>query len=128
MDFKNNLFFSLSREITTLSTGTSIDGGIDIFARSGSRFRWRNILFVIIGTIGVIGNLLTTLMIMNQSILDLCGSIMMIASAHVRYDIGGLSGICGDLYCKVWMKKALLFGLFCSSTYNLVIITVEKYW
>ncbi len=137
MNLTNTAFF-LSPDITTIGT----DSGTEIFTGSKARFGWRNTLFVIIGTIGFTGNLLTTIiifsshtmrckvtnkLIINQSILDLCGSLMMIASAHIRYDIGGLSGLSGDLYCKLWMTKVLMFGLFISSTYNLIIITIEKY-
>ena len=37
-------------------------------------------------------------------------------------------GILGELECRLWNTQALLWGLFKSSTWNLVALTIERYF
>ncbi len=69
----------------------------------------------------------TTLFIINQSCIDFVVSFLFIATANGNSYVP-FEGIMGDLYCKIWSTKLFLWGLMLSSTYNLVILTVERYF
>ncbi len=104
---------------------------------------YTNIMYILIGVFGILSNSfvilvitkskamrkgLTNKMIVNQSAIDISASILMVAEANVRFDTSGLSGLSDSLYCKLWISKVFLWSLFCASTYNLVIISIERYY
>ena len=39
-----------------------------------------------------------------------------------------LSGARGDLLCRFWLTRWPLWSILMSSTYNLLMITLERYW
>ena len=68
------------------------------------------------------------LMITNQAILDMLAAIALIIYAHTVKD----STILGDdlkyqVYCRLWMSCAVIWGLLYASTNNLIVITIERY-
>ncbi len=71
---------------------------------------------------------LTNKMIVNQSLIDTSASVLMLVFSSVRFDTSGLSGFADSVYCKLWISKVFLWSLFCASTYNLVIITLERFY
>ena len=101
-----------------------------------------NQAYIIIGSLGVVGNLLvivvmmsafsrlrhslTNIYIINQSVLDLVVSVILVCSADVDSAVPW-PGLKGDAYCKIWQSKLFLWGFLVSSTYNLVCLTVERY-
>ena len=100
------------------------------------------IMYIAIGLVGVLGNgmaiviiaasrvmrtNLTNLFIVNQSAIDLLGSIFIMALSNIRYDSPSYPGIAGEIYCRLWISKTLMWSNFMSSTYNLVALTVERY-
>ncbi|XP_006821238.1 galanin receptor 2b-like [Saccoglossus kowalevskii] len=102
------------------------------------------ICFGFIGVIGMLGNLLvvvvflrkayassnglgsTNIFMLNQSLLDLVSSILLIANLIVvRYVPDGLKG---DIFCKLWVSsKYPMWACFLGSTFNLVLLTLERY-
>ena len=63
-----------------------------------------------------------------QSILDLAVSMtlllvtLLIRDTHVIHQ----TGVLGEIECRVWNSQAILWGLFDSSTWNLVTLTFER--
>lgn len=66
--------------------------------------------------------------LINQSLLDLCTSFWLAATAGNNPLSGGHFGLRGELYCRLWAFKNPLWSSFTSSTYNLVAITLERYF
>ncbi len=99
------------------------------------------ILYVLIGTLGIIGNLivivvfasdsklrktLVNMYIINQSCID--GMVSVTVIGLKRLTSKALNdGAGGVLYCLFWQSRVLLFGFMTSSTYNLLCLTVERY-
>ena len=92
---------------------------------------------VIVGVTGIVGNMLVvivfikyqelfrhvkTTLIINQSMIDACASVVLIVATFVTTDL-----YTGELYCKLWASQILLWGLMMSSTYNLMAISIERY-
>ena len=100
------------------------------------------IVYYTIGTISILGNgyvilvmfhsslvfkTITNLYICNQSAVDLCVAITLVSSAYISGNSVPSSGVAGEMYCKLWLTKFLLWGFLVNSTYNLVIMTMERY-
>ena len=90
-----------------------------------------------IGSLGLIGNILvmivlsssstlkkirTNKLIMNQSIIDFLGSLFLILTTAINPDIQG-----NFAYCVIWVTKLPFWALMVSSTYSLLLITIERY-
>jgi hypothetical protein len=99
--------------------------------------------YIVIGVVGVIANGLTVAImafskkihanftnwfIINQSVLDFWSAIFMLVSIPADRTIFiNLSGVWGDILCKLWLGKVFMWSLFVSSTYNLLVLTFERY-
>ena len=104
-----------------------------------------SISYLIIGTIGVLGNSLviavllkyttiqqqvTRMLLLNQSVCDLAASTILaftyienvVRSGSLKFDFPG-----ANLACRIWFSKAALWSILNSSTYNLVAMNVERY-
>ncbi len=63
----------------------------------------------------------------NQSVVDVSGSALTVSFA-VTLDISTeLSAWSADLYCKLVYTKVFMWSLFLVSTYNLVVINIDRY-
>ena len=99
---------------------------------------------VIVGTIGVVGNLLVvivfikykklfqkikTTFLVNQSVIDGIVSFLLIVTSLVRPGPDSLGGnaLTTTAYCKLRIRRTLMWGLMLSSTYNLMAISFERY-
>ena len=106
----------------------------------------REILLIFITAIGVVSNTfaiivlsrykklysrLGSVLILNQCLIDLCASIL-----SLSYWIWMLEGemfhspwkgAAGQLHCRVWVTGVFHWSLMTSSTYNLLMITLERY-
>ena len=101
------------------------------------------VIYILLGCIGIIGNLLVVvavvsvksrakhyadLLIVNQSAIDLLSSVFIIATTlTVDTSSRKLSGFVDELYCRFWVSGYINWSLFLSSTYNLVLLTLERY-
>ena len=47
---------------------------------------------------------------------------LLIRDTHVIHQ----TGVLGEIECRVWNSQAILWGLFDSSTWNLVTLTFER--
>ena len=98
---------------------------------------------VIVGSLGVLGNTLVvvfikykklfqqlkTTLVVNQSVIDGFVSVLLVMLSFLtRQRHGGVDGVSMELYCKLWLSQIALWGLMTSSTYNLMAISVERYF
>ena len=105
---------------------------------------YMSIAYLLVGTFGVVGNLLvvivifnftemrkrvTNVFIINQSLLDLLASILIIAT-HATYftEKYDMSGPNAAAMCALWVSQFPLWAAFMASTYNLLAMTVERYF
>ncbi|XP_022088180.1 thyrotropin-releasing hormone receptor-like [Acanthaster planci] len=98
-----------------------------------------------IGTVGIIGNLLvcivvvrlwgsnkrntTNTLIANQAMIDFVASVFLVAVTLTEmFKVPPPQNyFFGQIFCKFWASRMLLFGIFASSTINLTAISIERY-
>ncbi len=98
-------------------------------------------VYIIIGIVGMLGNLfvitvivnapmlrkrLTNMFILNQSCLDFIVCVFLISTARIDNKVP-YSGVAGDIYCKFWQTKLFLWAFMLSSTYNLLALSIERF-
>ncbi|KAJ8030469.1 Cholecystokinin receptor [Holothuria leucospilota] len=109
-----------------------------------SMFSGLNLIQLLIGIMGIIGNFLVcfiflhkrtqrnqiNLLITNQAFIDLFSSVLLVM--HQMYKTVGNFGIKGDILqavnCYLWRSQLILFSTFAVSTFNLTVISVERYF
>ena len=101
------------------------------------------IIYLIIGVLGMGGNALVALVILqtrsmrrtfpnmfivHQSVLDFTASFLIIATTFIT-DINWVKTSLGqELFCRLWLTNLPLWAIFLSSTCNLVGLTYERYF
>ena len=103
---------------------------------------FKNVMYIGIGVIGVCSNGFVIFIILNtramkkkfanwfvinQSVIDFCASIFLIFDTTSFALVTSFEGWSGELTCRLWSSAFLLWGTFISSTYNLVVISLERY-
>ena len=98
-------------------------------------------LYDVMGTIGILGNLVVILvigsssklrtsffnmLILNQSSIDLFVSVNLIALARMTSEVIH-EGTRALVHCLLWQSRQFLWGPLISSTYNLIALTLERY-
>ena len=133
-------YSTIETEITandTMANVTRID------ENSSTEYTRETITYILIGIIGTLGNsfviivMLTSkdvrqkipnILIIHQSVIDATTSALLILTSTNTYDnAGGHYGVTGELYCRIWAMKVPLWSAFMVSTYNLLILTIERY-
>ena len=99
-------------------------------------------VYFVIGIFGIAANLgvmyvfmsskqmrqhLPNLFLLNQSVADLWSAMFIIASVF-KDPHAKLYGIAGELVCRLWLSNNFLWIGFIASLYNLVVLTVERYF
>ena len=69
----------------------------------------------------------TNMNILNQSSADFLGAFFMIMTSLFEEQKTELGGTVADIYCYFWMTKWTLWSMLIVSTYNLILITIERY-
>ena len=117
--------------------------------RSGSNFSELNVriadddvkvVYILIAVLGIVGNsvvicVLTKSMrktyanifILNQCGIDLMASVFIVATTTTHKSVDNLSGIWGELYCRLWLSDLFLWCFLVSSSYTLMALTFERY-
>lgn len=73
---------------------------------------------------------LTSMFLVNQSIVEMIASGVMVLHYITRYMYSYhvyMDGVAGELYCRLWLTAFPLFGMMLTSTFNLMSITLERY-
>ncbi|XP_038054638.1 cholecystokinin receptor-like [Patiria miniata] len=96
----------------------------------------------IIGVLGVLGNgLIITVIwrvpfmhtssiaiICHQAIIDFLGSLLLLLQRNIPVPAQVPQTFGGELLCRVWIGDVTLFLLFVASTYNLLALTLGRYF
>ena len=97
-------------------------------------------IYYFIGSIGILSNVfvlaallnakslrkkITNMYIINQSCIDLSASIMLIIT-YLDIDVD-YTKPAGNFLCLMWKSAVLLWSLLISSTYNLVMVSIDRY-
>ena len=100
------------------------------------------IAYVSIAALGILGNMIviivilksltmsktfTNMLILNQSCVDFITSLLVILTTTTRTPMTELSGITGDVVCKMWLSDLPLWTLLSCSSYALIVLTIERY-
>lgn len=131
-------------------TASSVRGNTSSRAKIGSRsssafesslFQTKDIAYITIGMLGIVDNLfaigvmtlhkplrrrLATWLLVNKNIQDLLAGALLVLVNTVGTSERP-SGAAYELYCRLWTSKALFLGLFTSSLFSLVALTLEKH-
>ena len=104
---------------------------------------YKVVVYSLIGIIGFIGNCFVVVIIVTtpkmrkkhtnwylvqQSVLDSLGSLFMMFDALTHGMSLAYVGIGGELRCRLVTSGFLLWGFYMASTYNLVAITIDRYF
>lgn len=132
----------------TIGYLASTDGnGSDYWGGGGS---WGEVAdsykigYIVIGCIGILGNAfvmivmltytamlkrLANYFILNQSIMDMTVGICLVAthSSSLAVDTYDFTVRGAELLCRIWKSEMLLWIAFMDSTYNMVVLTMERY-
>ena len=89
-------------------------------------------LFVIIVVLGFTSmyKQLANVFVINQSFIDMTSSVLQIAQASSSFvSLASLPEniIFRELFCRLWRTRVFMRGLFTASTYNLIVLTIERY-
>ena len=70
----------------------------------------------------------TNVLIANQSGIDFSASMFIVLCTFIR-DVNTIPGgrIAREIFCRMWATNMPIWGLFVSSSYNLVCITMERF-
>ena len=99
------------------------------------------VIKTLIGIFGVCGNGLvcvvifkvsflhtvTNAFIFHQAVVDLLASLFLTLYANVPDPDPLPSGVAGSLFCRIWHGHVILWMLLVASTFNLVVLTMERY-
>jgi len=69
------------------------------------------------------------ILIVNQSVLDLCASFFTLLTAAVEVDGTRRSpdSIYDRFVCRMWLTRTPLWAMLFTSTYNILLMTLERY-
>jgi len=69
------------------------------------------------------------ILIVNQSVVDLCGSLLAILTAVVEVDGTRMSpgSILDQYVCRFWLSRISLWIFLLTSTYGIVLVSLERY-
>lgn len=111
---------------------------------TGNPFKVLNVLVVLEGFVGIIGNGIVLLVLLthkkllkmasayfliNQTLLDLLSSILLVITFTYKTDpVAELKGIAGDLLCFLLISELLLWSLLNASTFSLILLTLERFF
>jgi len=69
------------------------------------------------------------ILIVNQSVTDMCASFFMMVTKVVKMDMTGLShdSIFDQFVCRIWLTKRPLWCLLIASTYGILVTALSRY-
>ena len=127
---------SLTGSMEYLTTGLAVKD-------ESSSVSFQLVAYTLIGAVGIADNLFviyvilqskqmrkkfTNWFLVNQSVLDLLASVWMMVDALDNRRGREHSGILGDIRCRLLTARFLVWVTYMASTYNLVMISIERYF
>jgi hypothetical protein len=81
--------------------------------------------YAVIGCVGMAGNLFVVLVIFKFKLLR---SFFITTTSLIRDKDSIPSGLQQELFCRLWLTNLPVWSMFVSSTYNLLMVTFERYF
>src|SRR6218665_1233544 len=121
---------------------TSVNGN-DIVSGSASSVDYLMISYCVFGLVGVVGNCfacaiivghrplrtrLANYYVFSQCALDLMVSLLLLTNMTTISNLKISLNAGGTLNCYLWKSRVLLTGFLASSVYNVVALTIERYF
>ena len=143
-----NASLSLTMSNSTVETESTVNGTyVNVSSlhdgSSDGTYTHETITYIVIGIVGALGNgfviivmvsskevrrKIPNILIIHQSIIDAFTSVLLILTSANTYDNkGDHYGLIGEFYCRIWAMKVPLWSAFMVSTYNLLVLTIERY-
>jgi len=71
-----------------------------------------------------------SILVVNQSVIDIVGSLFSLITSVVKTDISGLSRnrISDQILCRVWLTKIPFWAMMVTSTYGILLTTLSRYF
>ena len=65
-------------------------------------------------------------MIMNQSVIDMCASFVLLLPSIIQLDVARMSpeSVYDQFVCRVWFTRVPLWALMTTSTYGILIVVI----
>ena len=134
-----------TRNVTSFATNdTSTEGGAAVWnGDSTIRDTAMKAVYLLVSSLGLVGNALvvavllsfknlreklTNMFIIHQSILDFLTALFLLLTTLLPYDGRGYYTVGDDMYCRMWVSRLPLWFFIHMSTYNLVLLTIERYF
>ncbi len=70
---------------------------------------------------------LTNILIVNQSVIDFVTSFFVMVNSPTVDFTTSMTGLAGEIYCRFWLTNHFVWSLFYSSSFSLILITIERY-
>ena len=69
------------------------------------------------------------ILLVNQSVVDLCASFLAILTAVIEVDGTRMSSSSAwdQFVCRIWLSRISLWIFLLTSTYGIILITLERY-
>ncbi|XP_022109111.1 beta-3 adrenergic receptor-like [Acanthaster planci] len=95
----------------------------------------------VVGVLGIVGNTtvcvviykvqsmhtMTNAFIFNQAVVDFLASVVFLLSANIPLPVSYPTGPAGVLICRLWTSTFALWFFLSTSTFNLMMLTLERY-
>jgi len=71
-----------------------------------------------------------SILVVNQSVIDICGSLFSLITTVVKTNIKGLShdSVYDQFLCRFWLTKIPFWSLMVTSTYGILLTTLSRYF
>ena len=69
------------------------------------------------------------ILIVNQSVIDMCASFLTLMTAAVEVDGTHMSrdSVFDQFICRFWLTRTLLWGFLVTSTYGILLTALDRY-
>ena len=114
----------------------------DNYENSTGAMNYQQFAYALMATLGIFGNAVvifvilhsasmrnkfTNILILNQSSIDFATSVLILITKVLNSYKENLSGVGGDILCKLWLNELPMWSLMISSSYSLITMTLERY-
>ena len=122
------------------------DNFTDIISKLGSDTLFgikTNTIYTVIGFLSFLGNSIVVyvyvrvgslrknvanLFILNQACIDCASGVLLVLNCSTSMQAPWMPPWLQDLNCRMWLSKAPMWGLLLASTYNVLAVTVDRYF
>ena len=112
--------FTTTADPVTLTSQLGIK--IAYYSIGGFGLLGNTVVLLALGTSKILRKTRTNILIMNQSVIDfLCALFLILTTAFEN------EKPYNDVYCALWRTKLPLWSMLVSSTYGLLLITLDRY-